>query len=339
MAKNYQYKFQPILNFKNGSFRIEVTVQYPRIHYIDGGIFGNGVFNSFTYETVIEFNLLNGRVQIGTLNGFKNPRASFYKDPKYANEKTDWIETSSIFDLGVFEVVNTYDWSGDKPIEIKSQAQGVVATEPAQFDVATVDNYSGRRIIAMRSHCVRDFAFETNSQLNVLIDYVRELLAPWQDQVIRYHKDYKGFSVSHYPENIQPEASEYLNEVLETFKETRPDRRWFNAPIFDEGAEWDQQEKIEKQDEADRLEREEKQRIEKERRSAEFQHRKEQATELAKAGAKGLGRFAMKMGKRMTEGQKMMNEAAEKRAQEKNASKDDHPDKKPSNDEDKTEDT
>jgi hypothetical protein len=88
----------------------------------------------------------------------------------------------SIFDLAPMEVVNAHQWIGHSPIQLKDQQSGIVrGEEPALWDIASVDNSSGERVLYMRTHGRKDDVFRVATRINTVLDWARDLLDPWRD--------------------------------------------------------------------------------------------------------------------------------------------------------------
>jgi len=101
------------------------------------------------------------------------------------NLKKGKVGKISIFDLAPLEIVDAHQWLGATPIEIKNEEGRVVDKEPALWDIAGVDNADAERLVIMRTHGHKDAVFRVTTRFNTLLDYSRNLLAPWQDYIER----------------------------------------------------------------------------------------------------------------------------------------------------------
>lgn len=100
------------------------------------------------------------------------------------NLRTARINNHLIFDLGPCEVVNSHQWTGKEPIEIKNaQGQLTGRKEPACWDVASVNAATGDRLLLLRTHAGKDEAFRVSNRMNAILNYARELCDPWEDSL------------------------------------------------------------------------------------------------------------------------------------------------------------
>ena len=110
----------------------------------------------------------------------------FYEDIKSGSINIDLqracINEHIIFDLGPCEVINSHQWEGREPIEIKD-AKGELTgrKEPACWDVASVNVATGERLLIVRTHANKDEVFRISNRMNIVLNYVRELCGPWED--------------------------------------------------------------------------------------------------------------------------------------------------------------
>lgn len=93
---------------------------------------------------------------------------------------------ASIFDIGTFEVVNTHQWEAMPPATLRTKKLPFtdVFNEPPLWDIANVNNATGQRIIAMRSHAARDDVFTICNRLTSLLNYSRMICEPWRTELI-----------------------------------------------------------------------------------------------------------------------------------------------------------
>lgn len=81
--------------------------------------------------------------------------------------------------LSPFELVDAYAWDGRPPVSlmyVKGPMSGqALGTAPPLWDVATVNQVTGERVIATRTHARKDDAFKVLNRLNALVQYGHEV--------------------------------------------------------------------------------------------------------------------------------------------------------------------
>lgn len=92
------------------------------------------------------------------------------------------------FDLGTFETVNGDQWAGRPPFELKSRPHKnlpmtTLDTAPPLWEVATINVRTGERIVVLKTHGQKDEAFKIGNRFNIIADYGRTLLAPWENEL------------------------------------------------------------------------------------------------------------------------------------------------------------
>ena len=87
--------------------------------------------------------------------------------------------------LSPFELVDAYAWDGRRPPTLtylnRPAAGQVLATAPALWDVASVNQVTGERVLALRSHCSKDDAFKVLNRMNALVEYSHAVASAFQN--------------------------------------------------------------------------------------------------------------------------------------------------------------
>lgn len=327
MTTKYNERYEAKINEKLGVLLVEMTLRYPRHRFRAGhsGFFSNkrSTFEEGVQETIVSINLFDGMANMWVLPNDTPKNISIFNDKNKATKILQKVESFSIFDIGSFEVTDAHQYMGMERIDIKGIAESTrhmtVEKEDPLWDIATVDTRFGNRPVIMRSHCHKDFAFKINSRTNMIFEYYRDLLLPFEDE-IRDNARQNYAHAHEAPAENQGAKKELFDQIASRFRDERPDWPWFTDTIIDleniqraeQAAQQAEAEKAEIQ--AAALKEAERKIVAK--REAAAHQRKEMIDTTLKTGkttAVKLGKFAKFMGEKLTEGQKKMAEEAKKR--------------------------
>lgn len=129
-----------------------------------------------------------------------------------------------IFDMSPFETANERQWSGSETILIKGtwkvNEDKIEETERPLWAVSGFDASKGERIIAGVAHGDKDGAFTVQVRLNMILDYVRQLIRPYQSEVRTNFKEQRAFpdgtASSHHNQH------EMLSEIIKAYQDNKP---------------------------------------------------------------------------------------------------------------------
>lgn len=184
------------------------------------------------HEIVATINFTDGKLYSGILGPEEIDDGHTFFTSEIADDRpVKWRDAHSIFDLGNFEIVDSFQWTGRKPIEIFGNKRDdnngrPIYTEPPRWEIAAIDHRSGDRLLMLVGHDHKDHMFRINTRLNMILNHARMVLEPWEEQ-LREHEKHdvrKGLDL---PEDKRAEWNGILGEMLDRNEPDRPD--------FDEG--------------------------------------------------------------------------------------------------------
>lgn len=80
--------------------------------------------------------------------------------------------------LAPLEIVDTYQWYGWPPQEIKNGDGKVIEKAATSWDIATVDHKTGQRLVFYSGHNHKDDVFRLRSKMQRFLDYWSMILDP-----------------------------------------------------------------------------------------------------------------------------------------------------------------
>lgn len=191
--------------------------QSPTHHFVDK-----------PHQIAATINFTNGHLFSGVLDHEAIAKGhTFFDTQPVNNEHVSWRNSYSIFDLGNFEIVDSFQWSGHKPIEIFDDRPNAthrrpVYTEPPRWEIAAVDHRKGERLLMLIGHNTKDHMFRINTRLNMIMNQARMVLEPWEEQLRENAK--WGFKEGQdMPEDKRAGWNEVLGEMLDRNEPDRPD--------------------------------------------------------------------------------------------------------------------
>lgn len=167
---------------EQGGIWIAVFARLQRAVYTkvkNGGFFSREEwdFPPETTEWMIQFNFLGGVYGYNFID--PEQTSSGYS---FFNNDFDKLETGKDFfclNHSPAETVNVHQWHGWNPIVYEDR--GIRRTEPAQWEIASVDQLSGQRHILFRSHNNRDDIFQLQSLWNKALFNFKDVCTTYRD--------------------------------------------------------------------------------------------------------------------------------------------------------------
>ena len=129
-----------------------------------------------------------------------------------------------IFNMSPFELVNEHQWSGSQPTQINqwSKARGdyKIGSERPLWGISGFDAARGQRILAGISHAEKDSVFTVQYRLNMMLEYVRGLIKPYENEVRENFKAKRALPEGT-PET-HPEQHEMMHELRAAYQDSKP---------------------------------------------------------------------------------------------------------------------
>ena len=175
-------------------------------------------------ESYSRVEFLNGSLYKGSLMREDTAAGkSFFKADQQPipYSELSWKTPCLIFDLSPSETVNSHQWHGEEPFHIKNtKGTEILEREEPCWEVASVNSATGQRYLWSVSHGYRDDIFILQTRINMWLNHMKKILAPFESEIRknREFNDGRGFSkFMAYPENEHERLQDLLKSMNEFY--------------------------------------------------------------------------------------------------------------------------
>lgn len=214
-----QTMLKPLGGVEDGFFNYFLVLRFPidRVATKEGGFFTQKEqhWETKPVEVYMEANLLTGEVFTGVLETkITEQGISFWDDIGKAYSSMGWRDRFSVYEVNNLETVNTHQWEGVAPVIL---TLGGHQPERGCWDIAGVNETTGKRVLLARTHASRDDVFQMMTRLNMLFAHIRETLKPWQSDMEKLIGAKCRVINDDLPKDQQENARKGLAERIEAF--------------------------------------------------------------------------------------------------------------------------